>query len=240
MGRYGHVIQRLNDWGFATRSYDHIGHGHSSGARGCLPSRNRLLDDLAFVVDNTRQAMAAQGNANTPLILLGHSMGGLVAAQFVAEKTRPVEALVLSSPALATSLSGFEKFLLAVLPKIAPNLAVSNGLDANKISHDKAVVAAYLADPLVHNRISPRLGQYIADSGAKVIEKAPEWKVPTLLMYAGQDMLVNPAGSRNLAGLAPESLVQSTCYEALYHEIFNEVYSSAVFAELESWLKARF
>ncbi len=104
MGRYGHVIQHLNDWGFAVRSYDHFGRGQSSGAHGCLPSENRLLDDLALVVDDTRQHMAAQGNRNVPLILVGHSMGGLVAAQFVAQIIRPVDALILSSPALATSL----------------------------------------------------------------------------------------------------------------------------------------
>jgi alpha-beta hydrolase superfamily lysophospholipase len=236
MGRYAHVIQHLNDWGFAVRSYDHYGHGKSSGKRGCLPSQNRLLDDLAQVMDDTRAHMAA----GTPLILLGHSMGGLVAAQFVSLAMRPVDALVLSSPALGTKLSTFEKFLLVVLPRIAPHLAVANGLDANKISHNKAVVAAYLADPLVHNRISPRLGKYIAGGGPKVIAKASAWSVPTLLMYAGQDKLVDPAGSLMFTALVKKALLQSTCYEALYHEIFNEVDSSPVLAELEAWLKAKF
>jgi alpha-beta hydrolase superfamily lysophospholipase len=239
-GRYGPVIQHLNDWGFAVRCYDHFGHGQSSGARGCLPSEDRLLDDLALMMDDTREHMAAQGNASVPLILLGHSMGGLVAAQFVAQGIRSVDAIVLSSPALATRLNWFERLLLTVLPTIAPNLAVANGLDANNISHDKAVVAAYLADPLVHNRISPRLGKYIAGGGAKVLAKATKWTVPTLLMYAGQDKLVDAAGSRLFTGLAPQSLVQSTCYEALYHEIFNEVNPSPVFEELRSWLDVRF
>jgi alpha-beta hydrolase superfamily lysophospholipase len=193
-----------------------------------------------LVIDDTRKQMTAQDHANIPLILLGHSMGGLVAARFVSLNIRPVDALVLSSPALGAKLKGIDKLLLAVLPKIAPNLAVANGLDANKISHDPAVVKAYLADPLVHNKISPRLGQWIMDNGAATLQLASTWSVPTLLMYAGQDKLVDPAASRLFASLTPKSLVQSTCYEALYHEIFNEVDRGPVFGELKAWLDGRF
>jgi alpha-beta hydrolase superfamily lysophospholipase len=240
MGRYQHVIGHLNDWGFAVRAYDQYGHGTSSGKRGCLPSTNRLLDDLALVIDDTRKQMTAQDHANLPLILLGHSMGGLVAARFVSLNIRPVDALVLSSPALGAKLKALDKFLLAVLPKIAPNLAVANGLNANMISHDPAVVAAYLADPLVHNRISPRLGKWIMESGIATRQLASTWHVPTLLMYAGQDKLVDPAASRMFTSLAPKSMLQSTCYEAFYHEIFNEVDSNPVFGELKAWLDDRF
>jgi alpha-beta hydrolase superfamily lysophospholipase len=240
MGRYAHVIKHLNDWGFAVRTYDQYGHGKSSGNRGCLPSPHRLIDDLALVIDDTRKKMAAQNTVNTPLVLLGHSMGGLVAARFVSLAIRPVDALVLSSPALGAKLKAVDKLLLAVLPKIVPNLAVPNGLDASKISHDPEVVKAYLADPLVHNKISPRLGKWIMDNGAATIESASTWHVPTLLMYAGQDKLVDAAASRTFTSLAPKSMLQSTCYENLYHEIFNEVDASSVFGELKAWLDARF
>jgi alpha-beta hydrolase superfamily lysophospholipase len=245
MGRYQHVIQHLNDGGFAVRTYDQYGHGLSSGKRGCLPSENRLLDDLALVIDDTRKHMAAHNHTNvpltnTPLILLGHSMGGLVVARFVSLNLRPVDALVLSSPALGAKLKSIDKLLLAILPTVAPNLAVANGLDANKISHDPEVVKAYLADSLIHNKISPRLGKWIMDNGAATLQLASTWSVPTLLMYAGQDKLVDPAASRKFTELVPKSLLQSTCYEDLYHEIFNEVDSKPVFEELRAWLDARF
>jgi alpha-beta hydrolase superfamily lysophospholipase len=236
MGRYATVIQKLNAWGYAVRAYDHYGHGQSSGARGCLPSSLRLLDDLTRVVDDTRARMQAQGHQASKLLLLGHSMGGLVAADFVARRLRPIDGLMLSSPALGTRLNAFEKLLLAVLPRLAPNLAVANGLDARQISHDEAVVAAYLADPLVHNRISPRLGQYIAESGPQVVAQAAHWTVPTLLMFAGQDMLVDPNASRRFTSLAPSHLLKSICFENLRHEIFNEIDPSPVFAALGTWL----
>lgn len=236
--RYDHVAARLNEWGFAVRGYDQYGHGESMGPRGALPSSDRLLSDLAEVVDESRFRM----NEGTPLILLGHSLGGLVAGRFVSLAMRPVQALVMSSPALDPGLGVFQKLLLAVLPKFAPDLRVGNGLNPAFISRDPDVVAAYKADPLVHDRIAARLAVFIAQSGPATVACAPSWKVPTLLLYAGADKLVNPAGSRAFANAAPTDVVSSRCFEALYHEIFNEIAPDReqVFAELRRWLDKRF
>ena len=236
--RYDHVAERLNTWGFAVRAYDQYGHGESMGKRGALPSADRLLSDLAEVVDESRFRMSP----GTPLIVLGHSMGGLVAGRFVSLHTRPLDGLVLSSPALDPGLSGFQKVLLAVLPRIAPDLRVGNGLNPDFISHDPAVVAAYKADPLVHDRISARLAVFIAENGPATIAAAPAWTVPTLLLFAGEDKLVAPAGSRAFARAAPPRVVSSQCFDGLYHEILNESapLREPVFAALKGWLDARF
>jgi alpha-beta hydrolase superfamily lysophospholipase len=236
IGRYQHVARHLNDWGFAVRGYDQYGHGQSSGPRGGLPNDGRLLDDLVLMADRTRSDLGK----DLPLVLLGHSMGGLVAARLVALGLCPVQALVLSSPALDPGLNPVQKLLLAVLPKMAPNLRVGNGLNAGLISHDPATVAAYRADPLVHDRISGRLASFIASAGPATVAAAANWKVPTLLMYAGADKLVNPAGSRAFAQAAPQQVVTSRCFESLYHELFNELDTKPVFAELMQWLDARF
>ena len=235
-GRYAHVADKLNQWGFFVRGYDQCGHGQSNGVRGGLPDETRLLEDLADMVDDMRTRM----EAGLPLILLGHSMGGLVAARFVSLKMREVEALVLSSPALDPGLNWFQQILLAVLPRIAPDLRVGNGVKPQYISHDPAVVTAYRKDPLVHDRISARLARFIADAGVAVRAAAKQWTVPTLLLYAGQDRLVNPEGSRQFAQTAPVKLVTAQCFENLYHEIFNEQDSAPVFASLKTWLDRRF
>ena len=235
-GRYEHVARRLNDWGFAVRGYDQYGHGESGGPRGGLPSDNRLLDDLADIVDSTRSRM----EPGTPLILLGHSMGGLVVARFVSLEMRRVQGVVLSSPALDPGLSLAQKLLLAVVPRLAPNLRVGNGLDSNLISHDPATVKAYQSDRLVHDRISGRLARFIAEAGPATVALALQWHVPTLLLYAGADRLVNPAGSRAFAASAPQSAVRVQCFESLYHEIFNELDATPVFAALQHWLDANF
>ncbi|MDM0014208.1 alpha/beta hydrolase [Variovorax sp. J22P168] len=234
-GRYREVAAWLNRRGFTVRGADHHGHGTSSGARGGLPHSQRLLDDLALVIDDTRRAFP-----EIPLILLGHSLGGLVAASAVARGLRPVDALVLSSPALDAGLSGFQKLLVATLSRLAPGLRVGNGLDADFLSHDPAIAKAYRADPLCHDRIGARLARFLADEGARVQATAPGWQVPTLLIFAGDDRLVNPAGSRAFAAAAPASLVRSVEFPSLYHEIFNEREAEPVFDALGAWLDARF
>lgn len=256
--RYDHVASQLLDWGFAVRAYDQRGHGESGGVRGVLPNETALLDDLAEIVDDTRlrcvrllEEVNADGRspqlpAHLPVILLGHSMGGLVVSRFVALGIRPVEGLVMSSPALDPGLNALQKLLLAFMPRLAPDLCVGNGLDARYISHDEEVVKKYFTDRLVHDRISPRLGKFIATAGPATVAAAAQWRTPTLLMYAGADRLVNPAGSRAFAENAANSpaaaagTVTARCFEGLYHEIFNEVESEPVFDTLKAWLDARF
>ncbi len=235
-GRYEHVARHLNAWGFAVRGYDQCGHGESSGARGSLPSDTRLLDDLADMVDSTR----TRYGKDTPVILIGHSMGGLVVGRFVSLQMRAVEGLVMSSPALDAGMNAFQKLLVSVLPKIAPDLRVGNGVKPQFISHDPAVVAAYKADPLVHDRISARLARFIAAAGPQTLALAPQWTVPTLLMYAGDDRLLNPDGSRVFAAQAPKNVVTTQCFDTLYHEIFNEKDAGPVFATMKKWLDGRF
>ena len=252
-GRYQHLAQQLLDWGFAVRAYDQRGHGESGGARGVLPNETALLDDLVELVDDTRRhcrrlphgAGGADGSP-LPLILLGHSLGGLVVSRFVGLNMRPVEGLVMSSPALDAGLNGWQKLLLAVMPTLAPNLCVGNGLDARYLSHDPKVVQRYLADRRVHDKISPRLGRFIADAGPATVAAAARWRTPTLLMYAGADRLVNPAGSRAFAQQAARSAevrpgtVTVKCFDGLFHEIFNETDAAPVFDTLKAWLDSRF
>ena len=224
VGRYAHVAAFFNARGWRVVGYDHRGHGRSDGARGRLAAVDDLLVDLAGAIDAVRAE-----HPGGPVVLLGHSLGGLVAARFVAGGlappaawSRPVDALLLSSPVLDTAMSPVQKAMLAVLGPLTPNQAVANGLKPEWISRDPAVVAAYTADPLVHDRIAPRLARFIVDGGAFVRAVAPRWTVPTLLLYAGADRCVPPAGSAAFAAAAPPAVVTARVYPALFHEIMNE------------------
>ncbi|MBX3592070.1 MAG: lysophospholipase [Burkholderiaceae bacterium] len=235
VGRYA----TLGDWlaarGWTLRGHDHRGHGRSQGARGKLSSSHDLVDDLAAAID----ALAAPASA--PPLLMGHSMGGLVALTYALRHPERIGGLVLSSPALALGLGVFQKALLAVMSRVAPDVAVNNGLDPSRLSHDAAVVRAYVDDPLVHDRISARLARFLVDGGRDALERAPALSVPTLLIYAGDDRLVDPEGSREFARRAPRSLLVAREYPALWHEILNESPEgrSAVLADLERWLAQR-
>jgi len=249
IGRYEAVAARLNSWGWHVVGHDQRGHGASGGARGDVPNEDSLLQDLALVIDELRADPVLGAG---PLVLLGHSMGGLVASRFVAGGLtantagalpawfRPVDALVLSSPALDPDLSGFQRLQLAIGVALAPHLAVGNGLKTSWISRDAAVVKAYETDPLVHSRITPTLARWIVDAGQLVRQHAPDWVVPTLLLWAGSDRCVSPGGSAEFAEEAPVAMLRSHCFEALFHEIFNEPEREQVFARLQAWLGDRF
>lgn len=232
-GRYTHVAEWLNQQGYGVRAYDHYGHGHSSGPRGGLQRETQLLEHLAEVLAALR-AERAPGHHST---VLGHSLGGLVVAAAVARGRIAPDGVVLSSPALAVHMAAWQRAVVGWLPALWPKLTLGNGLQPHFLSHDPAVVQAYLNDPLVHDRICARLGAFVAGEGERVLAEAPQWQIPTLLLYAGQDRLVNPAGSRAFAAAAPPSVVAAHCFEPLYHEIFNETNSASVFAALNAWLR---
>jgi len=232
------VALRLSGQGFDVVGYDQRGHGFSPGPRGGIPQDDSLLDDLARVIDATRQAFAG------PLVLLGHSLGGLIAARFVVEAkaeqpaawSRPVDALVMSSPALDPGASALQRLLLATVARLLPDLAVGNGLNPNWISRDPRVVDAYRADALVHDRITGRLGRFVASQGPAVIAAAADWQLPTLLMWACADRCVAPRGAQAFAAVAPKAVVTSRPWGGLYHEIFNEPERELVFETLTRWL----
>lgn len=244
IGRYEHVARHLNQQGWAVVGFDHRGHGRSPGKRGALRDHHDLLHDLAAMVDATRQAYPSQ-----PLVLVGHSLGGAIAARFAAALTnpadatawaRPIDGLVLSSPALAIPISAFQKLLLSTVGQLTPDVAVGNGLKPAWICHNPATVAAYQADPLVHDRVTGRLTSWLLEAGQVVRSRAAQWRVPTLVMWGGEDRCVDPAGSAAFAASAPRDRVNSHPWPQLSHEIFNEVEQARVLAAMSDWLQSTF
>lgn len=240
--RHAALAQRLAAAGWNVAAWDHRGHGASPGRRGDIAQADSLLHDLAAAIDRLRRE-ATQGK----LVLLGHSLGGLVAARFVAEGLadrpaawwRGVDALVLSSPALDPGMNRAQKALLTVARRWMPHLLVGNGLKPEWISRDAQVVRAYVADPLVHDRVSATTAAFIVDAGMLVRQGAAHWNLPTLLMWAGADRCVAPGGSAEFAAAAPPAVVTAQVYPALAHEIFNEPEREQVIGELLGWLAAR-
>ncbi len=239
IGRYEALAVALNAAGWHVAGHDQRGHGRSEGARGTIDGPQSLLADLCAVSDHVREGGR--------LVLLGHSLGGLIAARFVAEGLnrraerwqRDVDGLVLSSPALDAGLGRVQRLLLAVAGRLAPDLRLSNGLKPEWVCRDPEVVRRYVADPLVHDRVTARLVRFIVDAGALVRTRAPQWRLPTLLMWAGADRCVAPAGSAAFAAAAPAEVLTAREFPGLYHEIFNEPERDQVLSCLLHWL-ARF
>ena len=232
-GRYQRLARDLGDAGWEVHAADCRGHGRSGGARGVLPHAESIRDDII-------ESLAfARATAASPVVLLGHSMGGAMAAWALAHAPNAADALVMSSPALRAELSVVQKLLMNTMRHIQPNMIVGNGLDPKYLSHDASVVTAYQNDPLVHDRVSPRLAHAIVTAGDVAREAAPRWTMPTLVLYAGDDRIVNPRGSAEFAAAAPTSVVTLRRYDKLYHEIFNEPERAEPIRALVDWLGKR-
>jgi alpha-beta hydrolase superfamily lysophospholipase len=232
--RYVHLAADLTAAGWLVHSYDQRGHGASEGARGDIASSTSLLDDLALVLDALHEERVPH-----PLVLLGHSMGGAVAARFVADGSADIDALVLSSPALDPGLTLLQRLRLAAGARLLPHVAVSNGLSPQWISRDPQVVRRYIDDTRVHDRVTPLLARFIVDAGRRAIAAAPQWRTPTLLLWAGADRCVSPRGSAAFAAAAPKPLVRRRCFDGLAHEIFNEPERDLVVGALLDFLRER-
>jgi alpha-beta hydrolase superfamily lysophospholipase len=229
--RYAHTADFLNQNGFEVRGYDQRGHGKSGGNRGEIPTETALLEDAKFVYEDF-----ARNRAEQPF-LLGHSMGGGIAIRAAIDKFITPRGVILSSPAITAKLSLSEKLQLK-LGRMTPNIAVSNGLKVKYISHDNQVVEDYKNDELVHDKITPRLANFILDSGQETLKRAANFHIPTLLLIAGDDRLVDAGGAKELFAKLPKDSATMHIYDNLYHEIFNEpeVERAKVFANLKHWL----
>lgn len=229
-GRYRQLAGFFNACDLSVRCYDHRGHGRSQGKRGDVIHGDPMVQDAEIIVDDFSSRFA------TPPFLFGHSMGALFAARLALSHRTPLRGLILSSPALALRLSAFQSRCLSLLHRLAPSLAVPNGLAPQWLSHDVKVVAAYNADPLVQRGISARLLRSIVSSIDYCQAHAGALAVPTLMLVAGDDRLVDAAGSQRFFAQLPLGLAQMQVYDGMYHELFNEIDARRPFGDLRAWL----
>ena len=199
--RYTHVAQHLTDRGYAVHALDHYGHGKSDGHPGYVERFSVYLDGVAALLEEAQKA-----NPGVPLFLVGHSMGGLIAASFLLEHQDAFRACVLSGPAIKSDQAppaiviAIIK-LIALLAPTAPLIA----LDATGVSRDPDVVAAYMQDPLVHHgKLSARLLAEMSAAMKRTLARAGEIRLPIILMHGDADQLTSPSGSTELAPPANE------------------------------------
>ena len=233
LGRYDHVAASLTAQGLAVYALDHWGHGQSDGTPGFVPAFSVFTDGLEALL-----AMAEAEHPGVPLVLLGHSMGGLIAATHLVTHQQHYVGAVLSGPAIAPAVppSALTLWIGRLLAKIAPRVGVL-ALDSTGVSRDPKVVAAYLADPLVYTgKIGARLGNEMLNAMTAIQQAAPAITLPMLILHGEQDSLAAPHGAQLLFERLGSTDKQLKLYPGLFHEIFNEPERAAVLADMTSWI----
>jgi len=232
-GRYEHVGTRLAERGFATHAYDHLGHGRSSGARCHVRRMDDYLDDLERVLGHVREE-----HPDLAVFVLGHSMGGLVTAMLARERRPEMAGYVTSGAALETPpLPALRMWTVRLLRRVAPRLSLPSDLDPEGLCSDPRVVETYLADPLVHRRMTTSLAVELLDAMRRTAPGGGDVADPLLALHGGDDPICLPGGSERFAAAAPRG--RFVRYPGLRHEILNEPVWEDVLGDVTAWLDDR-
>ncbi len=232
-GRYQYFAGHCLSNGYVVYAMDHWGHGQSDGTPGFVPGFSVFHDGVDQLL-----ARAKQDFPDLPIMLVGHSMGGLISATYLLEKQDKFAACVLSGPAVkaAEEPSAFLKIISGFLSRFFPKLGVLE-LDPNGVSRDPQVVADYLADPLVYNgKMGARLAVEMLGNMTRIQQDAGQISLPLLMLHGGKDSLAAAEGSSFLDAHVSSTTKMLKIYPELFHEIFNEPEKDEVLNDMTDWL----
>lgn len=232
-GRYAHVADYFVNEGYAVYALDHRGHGQSAGRRGYFERFQFLVDDL-----DTFFGLVRQRAPGRTVFLVGHSMGGLLAAAYAIRHPGKVEGLVLSGAGVRVGedVSPLLRAMSGVISALLPRMGVTQ-LEAAAISRDPQVVARYDSDPLNYRgKVPARVGAEMLKTARWVMRGAHTITCPALIMHGTADKLADPAGSQELYEAISSSDKTLKLWDGLYHEIFNEPEKEQVLAFVRDWL----
>lgn len=234
--RYDHVAAALNKAKFSVYSMDLPGHGQSEGLRGHIDSFNEYSDSTLILLHKAEQELP-----QVPKFLIGHSMGGLIATQFLLEYQDRFRGAILSGPAIQSPQEP-PAWQIAVIKSVAQIFPKAKmlALDATGISKDPEVVEKYMNDPLIsQEKLSARF--LVAMTGAmnEVKARCNEITLPLLLMHGSLDPMTSPEGTDFLYQNSKSSDKEKHIWDGLLHEIFNEPEKDKVLTLMVDWLKQR-
>ena len=238
-GRYANLVNYFVPKGYAVCGFDLRGHGKSEGLRFYVERFSDYLIDLKIFFDIVRGE-----HGDTKVFLVGHSMGGAIAAAYAIDRQDELAGLILSAAVLkipsdrSPALIVLARMLSLLLPKMA--VKGTRPVDASAICQDKAVVDAYVNDPLVYRgNLRARFGAEMAKILQELPRQMPKISLPILIMHGTADQACDPDGSRMLYERVGSSDKTLKLYEGFYHEIFNEPGHKQVMADIEAWLATR-
>jgi alpha-beta hydrolase superfamily lysophospholipase len=232
-GRYQNHVNYFVPLGYAIYGLDHLGHGRSDGEREVIDRFSDYTDALT-----TYYGMIKGWQPGKPIIILGHSMGGLITCAYLLDHQADFKGAIVSAPAIKVgeNISSMTITLGKLLSRIAPKMGVL-ALDATAISHDPAVVKAYADDPLVfHGKTPARLAAEMLKTMMRVTGETDRITLPIIVVQGSEDKLVDPAGAQMLYDKAGSKDKTLKIYKGLYHEVHNEPERGIMFKDVETWL----
>lgn len=229
-GRYAKFAARLNAHGISVIAPDLPGHGRSPGTRGDAAGFAALVDSL--------EPHWVELDAIRPRLLLGHSFGGLLAVQLALRHADAVSAMLLSSPffGFGTKPRAWQRFMAKMLLRVIPSLGVPTGLDTSALASDPKVAIDYRADPLVHDRMSPRLFAETELTHSLMPALAKRLPMPVMVWHGDADRLTEFAASQRFAAQLKHPNSRFYGVAGGYHELLNDHGHEALEQRLLDWI----
>ena len=228
-GRYEHVGNFFAQRGYDVAGFDNRGFGRSGGLRGHVERFDQFLDDI-------QERLAERLALGVPVILFGHSLGGLMAASYLVGDRPQPDLAVLSSPALSAELPLWQRVAAPLLGRVRPRMFFPSEIEGAGLSRDPEVQEAYTTDPLLVAGATAGLGHEVFRAMDRANQQLSRLRVPTYVLHGGADPVVPPQASEPLAQL---EVVTRRVWPGLLHECLNEPEQDQVMAEIEAWLRAR-
>lgn len=236
-GRYEGLAAAAIDAGLALAAVDLYGHGESPGRRGHI--RSFEADHLGAVDALVRRVEKKW--PELPLVLVGHSLGGLIVARWIQQRVfaRRLRGLILIAPFIAPRMAipGWKLTLAGLLQSVVPAVRLSTGIADEDVFRDPEERERFAADPLVQRKISAGHWAALTDERRRLRAAAPDLDIPTLVLLAGDDRVVSTDAARELTERLPRATVIE--YPGAFHGLLHDPLAPQVMTDLIAWARAR-
>lgn len=228
-GRYEHVGAQLASRGLDTLGFDNRGYGQSGGRRAFVKRFFQFSEDV-------EDLLAERRNLGVPVVLMGHSLGGLISTDYLISDLPQPDLAVLSAPALAAEVPSWQRIAAPAFARLTPKLFMPSKIDGAILTRDAEVARAYETDPLVIKGATAGLGNETFVAMERASAGIARIKVPTYVLHGADDQLVPPSASEPLAALGN---VTRKVWPGLRHECMNEPEKEEVIDAIADWIDSQ-
>ncbi|MDQ6422850.1 alpha/beta hydrolase [Paenibacillus sp. LHD-117] len=230
-GGLQNLIERLAESGYHVYAHDLRGHGKSPGIRGFIRKWEEYRGDLhAF------RELVVSETAGLPVYVIGHSMGGLISADYSLFHGHGISGLALIAPAISYEMTVYEKCLISLMGKLKPDLTVHKAGSPDLLTQDPEIRSRLASDPLRHDTVTPGLGLGMMQAVSRVMKQVKSMQLPLLLQYGLGDEITPPAKLREFYHSVGTGDKQNYEYDAMRHRLFDDFGRERFFADMLNWM----
>lgn len=235
-GLYKNIIEHLLPKQYAVYGLDLRGHGQSPGQRGYINTWAEYRDDVRACLQ-----MIQQQQPGCPIFLFGHSMGGMIALEYILrypEETSALSGVIVVAPSIGeVGVSPMRVLLGRMLSRVWPRFSLNTGLDTAAGSRDPKIAVTYTQDPLRHTRATARFSTEFFSTIIWIHAHAHEWKQPLLILHGSADRIVLPAGSKIFYQRVTYPDKRRIEYPGAYHDLHCDINYDEVLTDLSNWME---